>query len=275
MESEETPAGVGVTGLCDGVELQVREAVAEVTLARPDVLNALNLTMWRRLHSVFQALSTRRDLRVAIIRGAGGRAFSAGADIGEFRTARLGSQAARVYNDAIAAALQAICALPVPVIAMIGGLAVGGGCEIATACDLRIAGQAATFGIPIMRLGVTLGTTEAAALVSLVGPAHAKDLLFTGRLIDADEALRMGLVNRVVPPEELENVVWSTAKQIGQGAPLGMAANKLTINGLVYGPGAVDEAQLHQLTCEVYDSSDLAEGIAAFEQKRDPLFRGR
>lgn len=275
MECQETISDEAIEGVVDGIILRVQDDIAEVVLARPHMHNALNLAMWKRLQSVFQTLATRRDLRVVVVRGAGSRAFSAGADISEFHATRVGSRAAGAYNDAITAALEAIRDVPLPVIALIGGLAVGGGCEIATVCDLRIASHTARFGIPIMRLGVTLGTAEAAALVSLVGQAHAKYLLLTGRLIDADEALRIGLVNRVVPAHDLEQVVRSMATQISMGAPLGAAVNKLTINGLVYGPGALDEAHLHQLTCEVYDSSDLVEGIAAFEQKRAPLFRGR
>jgi len=262
-------------GAADGVILEVRETIALVTLNRPEVHNALNLAMWRRLRSVFQRLSTTSGLRAVIIRGAGGRAFSAGADITEFRSARVGSQAAGVYNTTIASALQAIHILPLPVIAMIEGLAVGGGCEIATACDLRIAGHTARFAIPIMRLGVILGLVEAEALVRLIGPAHAKDLLFTGRLIGADEALRIGLVNRVVPDHELDQASWNLAKQICQGAPLAAAAHKLALNGLVHGFGAAEAARLRQLTTEIYDGSDLLEGIAAFEERRDPLFTGQ
>ena len=264
----------GIASGSNGVALHVEGGIAAVTLDRPEVHNALNLAMWKRLRSVFQALSMMRGLRVAIIRGAGIRAFSAGADITEFRTTRVGSQAADVYNDAIAAALEAIRDAPLPVIAMIGGLAVGGGCEVATVCDLRIASERAKFGIPIMRLGVTLGRVEAAALVSLVGPAHAKDLLLTGRLIDADEALRIGLVNRVVPAAALEQVTWDTARRMSTGAPLATTANKLTINGLVYGLSAAEEARLRQLTVDIYDGADLAEGIAAFEERRDPTFTG-
>lgn len=267
--------GAELEGAADGVILEVRDAVAVVTLDRPEVHNALNLAMWRRLRSVFQMLSPIRSLRAVIIRGAGGRAFSAGADISEFRTTRVGSEAAGVYTTAVASTLQAIHQAPLPVIAMIGGMAVGGGCEIAAACDLRIAGHTARFGIPIMRLGLTMGLVEAEALVRLIGPAHAKDLLFTGRLIGADEALRIGLVNRVVPDDQLEQTSWNLARQICQGSPLAATAHKLTINGLVHGFGGAEAARLRQLTTEIYDGSDLLEGIAAFEERREPLFTGQ
>ncbi|HXT37581.1 MAG TPA: enoyl-CoA hydratase-related protein [Chloroflexota bacterium] len=270
-----TRTGPDPEGAADGVILEVREAIALVTLDRPEVHNALNLAMWRRLCSVFRVLATTRGLRVVIVRGAGGRAFSAGADISEFRAARVGSQAAGVYNTAIASALQAIYTLPLPVIAVIEGLAVGGGCEIATACDLRIAGHAARFAIPIMRLGVSLGLVEAEALVRLIGPAHAKDLLFTGRMIGADEALRIGLVNRVVPDHELEQASWNLANRICQGAPLVAAAHKLALNGLVHGFGAAEAARLRRITTEIYEGSDLLEGIAAFGERRDPIFTGQ
>jgi enoyl-CoA hydratase len=274
VKSETAAGSIAAEGAADGVRVELRDAIAEVVLERPHVHNALSLDMWKRLRSVFQALSGMPELRVVIVKGAGDRAFSAGADISEFRRVRLGP-AAHSYNDAIAGALEAIRDTPVPVIAMIGGLAVGGGCEIATVCDLRIASQRAKFGIPIMRLGVTLGKVEAAALVGLVGPGHAKDLLLTGRMIDADEALRIGLVNRVVPPADLERVTWETARHVGSGAPLPAKVNKLTINGLVYGLSPNEETRLQQLADDVYDGSDLKEGIAAFEERRDPMFTGR
>jgi enoyl-CoA hydratase len=261
-------------GTSDGIALSYQGPLAEVILDRPAVHNALNLAMWRQLTSVLCTLADEANLRVVILRGAGEQAFSAGADIGEFRAARVGTDVAASYNAAVSAALEAVRDIPVPVIAMIGGLAVGGGCEIATACDLRIASERARFGIPIMHLGVTLGYAEASALVGLVGAGHAKDLLLTGRIIDAAEALRIGLVNRVVPANELEQVTRDTAERISKGAPLAARVNKLTINGLVHGLSDAGRARIDHLTAAVYDSEDLLEGIAAFMDKRDPLFKG-
>ena len=259
----------------DGVAVDVRAPFAEVVLARPRVHNALNFAMWCRLGEVLEEMGRNPQIRVIILRGAGSRAFSAGADIAEFREKRLGIDRASRYNAQIARTLEIIIGMPQPVIAMIAGLAVGGGCEIAAACDLRIVSEDSRLGIPINRLGVTLGPVEAQAVVALIGPGHAKDLLLTGRLVDADEALRMGLVNRVVPRDALAAETWSLARRVALGAPLATGANKLTINSLTSGMplGAIEA--IDAITAEVYDSPDLQEGVAAFLEKREPIFRGR
>jgi enoyl-CoA hydratase len=268
---DETPEPASIV---DGVACRPHDYLTEVVLARPEVHNALNLAMWKRLGVVFHDFARMPDLRVVVVRGAGGRAFSAGADIAEFRARRVGVTAAREYNSAVAATLEAIRDTPQTVVAMVSGPAVGGGCEICTMCDLRLAAHTAKLGIPIKRLGVTLGRVEAAGLVALIGPARAKDLLLTGRLVSAEEALKMGLVDRVFPADQLPQATWSLAREIASGAPRAMVTNKLTINTLVYGPNAGDEQRLEQLTADVYGGSDLLEGITAFLEKRDPEFTG-
>jgi enoyl-CoA hydratase len=259
----------------DGVAVLDHDGIAEVVLSRPEVHNAVNLAMWTRLSDVFRGLARRSDIRVVIVRGAGRRAFSAGADIGEFRTLRIGIEAADRYNRQVADALEAISATPQAVVAMISGLAVGGGCEIATVCDVRIAGSDARLGIPVARLGVTLGQVEAAALVGLVGPGRAKDLLLTGRLVTADEALLIGLLDRVVPPDDLGRATWQTALSIAAAAPLAAIANKLTVNAIASGSWPRAAEEIRRLTADVYNGQDLVEGVTAFLEKRDPKFTGR
>jgi len=258
----------------DGVAVRLRGPIAEVILYRPAVHNALDLAMWSRIDGVFQELGADQQIRVILVRGAGGRAFSAGADITEFRAERLGTEAARNYNQRIAKALRAIRRTPQPVVAMIVGLAVGGGCEIATACDLRIASDDARLGIPVARLGVTLGMEEITGLVGLVGPGRAKDLLFTGRLIGPAEALQIGLIDRVVPRPEIEEAAWRLAEGIALAAPKAAIANKLAVGMVIYGSDDGDLEQLQRLTDDVYAGRDLAEGVDAFIAKRDPSFRG-
>jgi enoyl-CoA hydratase len=258
----------------DGVAVRLHAAIAEVILSRPAVHNALDYAMWSRIHEVFEQLATDRTIRAILVRGAGGRAFSAGADISEFREQRLGVEAAARYNARIAGALRTVRRTHQPVVAMITGLAVGGGCELATACDLRIASDDARLGIPVARLGVTLGLEEITGLVALVGPGRAKDLLFTGRLIDAAEAHRIGLVDRVVPRAEVEQASWRLAETIAQAAPTAAIANKLAIGMVTHGPDHGDVERLRGLTDSVYAGRDLAEGVDAFLAKRDPTFVG-
>jgi enoyl-CoA hydratase len=246
--------------------------VAVVSLCRPEHHNALSLASWVRLRSVFVAFAAERDLRTVVVRGVGGRAFAAGADISEFPDVRLTSKDAIGYNEAIAAALESVIALRVPVIAMIGGLAVGGGCELAAACDVRIACSDARFGIPIGRLGVTLGYTEANALVRLIGAAALKHLLFSGRLIPADEALRLGLVQQVVDRQELVSETTSLVETIVSSSEVTIRAAKLVADMCGRPLSARDTEELTRITIEAYDGPDLKEGVAAFEARRRPDF---
>jgi enoyl-CoA hydratase len=246
--------------------------VGVVSLCRPEQHNALSLASWVRLRSVFHALAVEKGLRAVVVRGAGDRAFAAGADIGEFPDVRLTPEDAVGYNEAIAAALESVTALRVPVVAMIGGLAVGGGCELAAACDVRIASSDARFGIPIGRLGVTLGYTEANALVRLIGAAALKYLLFSGRLIPADEALRLGLVQRVVDRQELISETISLIEAIVSGSEVTMRAAKVVSDMCGRPLSARDTEDLTRMTIEAYGGADLREGVAAFQERRAPRF---
>lgn len=256
----------------DGVATFAHDAIAEVVLNRPEVLNALDLAMWRRVAEVFRAFTAQPNIRVVVIRGVGGRAFSAGADIAEFRELRTGAAKATEYNAAITEALSAVRQTPQPVVAMIDGLAVGGGCEIAAAADIRIASEMSRFGVPIGRLGVTLGIAEASSLAALIGPGWTKRLVMTGELLDATEALRIGLVEQVVPRETLASETRRIAEAIVAAAPIAARANKLVVNLFVYGSSPEAERAVERLTAAVYEGSDLQEGIAAFMEKRQPTF---
>lgn len=260
--------------IVDGVATQRCGAVAVVTLARPEVHNALSLAAWRRLRAVFGELAADPDLRAVVVRGAGGKAFGAGADIAEFPAVRTGAAVALAYNETLAEALRAVAAVPVPVIAMVRGLAVGGGCELAAACDVRVAATDARFGIPIGRLGVTLGLTEASALVRLIGPAALKELLFSGRLVDADEAGRMGLVQRLVAPAELVDTTVALVDAILAASATTIRAAKAVADMCGRPLTATDTERLTRLAVEAYDGVDLKEGVAAFLARRPPVFDG-
>lgn len=254
----------------DGVSLRRRAAFVEVVLARPRVRNALDLAGWRRLAAVFRELAVE-DATVIVLRGAEGN-LSVGSDISQFPEHRTGIRLADEYNAAIDAALEAVGEAPHPVIAAISGLAVGGGCELACAADLRVAATDARFGVPIARLGVSVGAVEVRTLLRVLTPARLKDLLLTGRLIDADEAFRIGLADRVVPAEELDATVEELARTVAAGAPIAAMANKLTVNAVA--DGRLDEAgkRLRDLSLAIYEGPDLQEGIRAFMEKRSPHF---
>jgi enoyl-CoA hydratase len=233
------------------------------------------LCSWLRLAEVFDQLAGDGDLRAVVVRGAGERAFSAGANIEEFPALRMSADAALDYNAAVSDALEAVMAFELPTVAMVRGLAVGGGCELAAACDLRVAAADARFGIPIGRLGVTLGPSEARAIVRLIGPARLKDLLFTGRLIDATEALAIGLVDRVVPVEELPAATAAVVSAIVSSAPTTIRAGKLAADTSGRPLSPHDEDVLARLTRDAYDGADLKEGVAAFLERRPPRFGHR
>jgi enoyl-CoA hydratase len=257
----------------DGVAVQIAGATAVVTLSRPAAHNALSLASWRRLIHVFDDLAHRDDLRAVVVKGAGGRAFAAGADIKEFPGVRIGASAAIEYNESIAAALKAVHELPVPVIAMIRGLAVGGGCELAAACDVRVADTTARFGIPIGRLGVILGHTEANALVRLIGAAELKYLLFSGGLIDAYAARQIGLLQELVEdPDQLVALTAGLIETILASSEVTIRAAKQVADMCGRGLTDHDTELLARLTVEAYDGPDLKEGVAAFEARRRPDF---
>jgi enoyl-CoA hydratase len=258
--------------VADSVGLRLCGPMAVVTLSRPASHNALSFGSWLRIAQVFDELGGDRDLRAIVVRGAGERAFSAGANIEEFPALRMSAEAALDYNAAISNALEAVMGFELPTVAMVRGLAVGGGCELAAACDLRIAATDARFGIPIGRLGVTLGPSEARAIVRLIGPARLKDLLFTGRLVDASEALAIGLVNRVVPVEELAAATAAVVSAIVSSAPTTIRAGKLAADTSGRPLSHRDEDVLARLTREAYDGADLKEGVAAFLERRPPRF---
>jgi enoyl-CoA hydratase/carnithine racemase len=246
-----------------------------VTVNRPEARNALNAAVWRGLAETVRALSVRSDVRVIILRGAGEQAFIAGADIAEFRTLRGDATAAAEYDRLSADTWTALGAAPQPVIAMINGLCFGGGVSIALACDLRLAAAHAQFAIPAVRLGLAYPAVAVERLVWTVGPTAAADMLFSGRVLDAEEAARVGLIGQIVPAAELEAVTRRDAQEIAKGAPLTIAAHKRTIQELLRSPHARDPAAVAEAIRRCFDSADYQEGIAAFLEKRAPRFAGR
>ena len=197
--------------MADVVLVERTGDVATVTLNRPEKLNALNKAMWVRLAAVMRALSGQDEVRCVVLRGAGEKAFSPGADITEFGDERSDIARARAYGALMHDAMGAVGDCPHPTVAVIRGVCVGGGLEVAAMCDLRICSESSRFGVPINRIGVVMAYPEIRALIDLVGRARALEILFEGRVFDAAEARQIGLVNRVVPDEELQSEIEATA----------------------------------------------------------------
>ncbi|MFQ5914137.1 MAG: enoyl-CoA hydratase-related protein [Nitrospinota bacterium] len=250
-------------------------SVATLTINRPEVRNAFTLAMWLALPNRMKALDEDRDVRVVVVRGAGEKAFASGADISEFETTMSSPDGAMRQNDAYEAALDAVEGISKPVIAMIYGFAMGGGCGLTTACDIRVAADTVKMGVPAAKLGVVYSLSGTRRLVNLVGPACAKELLMTGRAVDAQEALRVGLVNHVVPATQLAPFTYDLAKQIAQNAPMSVRGAKGAVNFCQGRPSEEGEQEIHDLRILGFQSEDLREGVRAFLQKRPPKFAGK
>ncbi len=250
------------------------ESYARVIFNRPHVRNAITSRMWADLPKIIRRLQGRRHIHAIVLSGAGGKAFASGADISElprFSEPR----AARAFETLVVRALDGLVRCPLPVVAMIQGYAMGGGCHIAAACDLRIAGESAHLGVPAARLGGAVNPGAAARLVSLVGPAVAKEIFFSGQPLDARRALQVGLVNHVVPDAELEGFTLSLVQQIGANAPLTIRHAKQVINWTAIEGHRRPPREIQQHFVQAFSSRDFKEGLEAFMSRRPPKFRGR
>jgi enoyl-CoA hydratase/carnithine racemase len=228
--------------------------------------------MWARLGGVMGDLSADDALRCVVVRGAGDKAFAAGADISEFATGRANRGQAREYGNLIHATMQAVARCRHPVVAMIRGACVGGGLEIAAMCDFRVCGESSRFGVPINRLGLTMGYGELAGLLALAGRAVALEILLEGRVFDAQEALAKRLVNRVVPDDRVEDESYALASRIADGAPLVARWHKRYIERLAVAPQLSADEWDEGFAC--FDTADFREGVQAFLDKRKPQFGG-
>lgn len=247
--------------------------IATLTLNRPARLNALNREMWQTLGDAMRSLSADDTLRCIVLRGAGGKAFAAGADIAEFATERADSRQACGYGELIHSTMKAVGQCRHPTVALIEGACVGGGLEIAAMCDLRICGTSSRFGVPISKLGLTMGYGELAGLLALVGRAVTLEILLEGRVFKAAEAFHKGLVNRVVADGDVEKEAYALARRIADGAPLVARWHKQFIERLT--PCADIPASEWDQGFACFDTEDYKEGVRAFLAKTKPDFRGR
>ena len=247
--------------------------IATVILNAPEKLNALSRGTWERLADVMAGLSAEDDLRCIVVRGAGDRAFAAGADISEFETERSDPESCKAYSRMVANTMNTVAECRHPTIALIKGACVGGGLEIACCCDLRICGESSRFGIPVNRLGLVMAHAELTMLLALVGRAPALEILLEGRVFGAAEAREKGLVNRVVPDGDVEEEVYATAGRIAAGAPLVARWHKRFV-GRLLDPRPLTEKEVDEgIAC--FETEDYRIGVRAFLDKKTPLFKGR
>jgi enoyl-CoA hydratase len=255
------------------VTYEIDGAIATVVIENKGRLNALSLPMWRQLRGAFEDLSHDRDsVRCVVLRGAGD-AFASGADIAEFEHERYDIETARAYGKAIHPALVSISECPHPVISMIHGACVGGGLEIAGRTDIRICDESARFGIPVNRLGLVVAYAELKALLDIVGPSVAMEMLLEGKIFGPADALRAGLVNRVVSDAKLKSEVYDAAKRIAEGAPLAARWHKKFVRRLLE-PKPLREDELDE-SFDCFGTEDFRIGYRAFLEKKKPQFKGR
>ena len=255
----------------DNLLVETSEGIALLTINRPEVRNSLDPKTWEELARAVEEMERDASVGVIIITGAGGKSFAAGSDIRQIQE--------RTLLDGLAAppsrALARIEAAEKPLIAAVNGFALGGGCELALACDIRIASEQARFGQPEVNLGIIPGAGGTQRLVSLVGLGKAKELVLTGDIIDAQEAHRIGLVNQVVLHEGLLDAARAMARKILSKGPLAVRLAKVALNARAqHGPDAGMLVERLAQSC-LMTTADKREGTAAFLEKRPPKFEGR
>jgi enoyl-CoA hydratase/carnithine racemase len=260
--------------MTDKIISRREDGVGHVVFNNPEKRNAVSLDMWQAFEGALEAFAAHDEIRVVVLSGAGGKAFVSGADISRFEDERAGAEAVAHYNATTARIYAKLNTLAKPTLAQITGSCVGGGVALAVCCDLRICGQGSRFAIPAAKLGLGYGFAGLQRLVSVIGPAFAKEMFFTARLFSAAEAYAMGLVNRVVPDGEVESYVAEYARTITANAPLTVGSVKAIVGEVLKDATARDLARCEALVQACFASRDYAEGRQAFLEKRPPRFVG-
>jgi enoyl-CoA hydratase/carnithine racemase len=253
----------------------ITEGVGVITFNNPGKRNAMSLEMWEGLGQALTELRDDPEVRVVVLVGAGDKAFVSGADISQFEKTRHNAAASEEYSKKSEAQRALLGNYPKPTIACIRGFCLGGGMQVAMLTDIRIAAEDSQFGIPAAKLGIAYGYDGLRNLVSLVGPSWARLIMYTGMRIDSQEALRIGLVDRVLANSELWDATMEIARTISGNAPLAIKAAKITIAQVLKDPDNRDMAAIKQIGLQCMDSEDFREGRRAFMEKRKPQFRGK
>ena len=251
------------------------DGIGLITFNQPEKRNAMSVEMWVGLGEILDEFSEDSSVRVVILTGAGTKAFVSGADISQFDKLRSNADAQQEYDRMTGVGRKKFQAFRKPTIARIRGFCLGGGLALAMQTDLRIAATDSQFGIPAARLSIAYAFDGLRNLVNLVGPAHARMILYTGTRIDAAEAQRIGLINKMVVDEDLNETVLDIARTIADNAPLSVAASRLTITEVLKDPADRDMDEVARLAKLCFDSDDYKEGRRAFMEKRQPVFTGR
>jgi len=257
------------------VKTWLDESALHVRFNNPAKHNALSIDMWEAVPKLLDKAAKDDRVRVVVFSGEGGKSFVSGADISQFEDLRAAKEAVKKYEVIAEAALQGIHEFGKPTIASIRGYCIGGGLNVAISCDIRIATSSSVFSIPATRLGLGYRFSAMKNLVDLVGPGSAKDIFFTARRLDAAEALRIGLINRVAEPDGLDALLAEYTSAIGTGAPLTIKAGKRIVREVLKPDSEIDMELCKRLILDCFESDDYAEGRTAFMQKRKPVFKGK
>jgi enoyl-CoA hydratase len=260
--------------MSDEILVERDGGIATVVFNRPKMRNAVSLAMWGEIANVTEGLSKDDTVRAIVYRGAGRDAFASGADISEFKENRKDTETALAYNRKTEAAYTAIRLCPKPTVAMVFGFCMGGAMALAMACDLRFAAGGSKFGIPAAKLSIIYGLDPVHQLVDLVGPAYAKDILYSARTLDAAEAFRIGFIQRLMPASELEAYTYDYLRTVAENAPLSIRGTKAQVQAIFEGITDGHRKKLFDLGIETFNSHDYAEGTRAFTEKRKPVFKG-
>ena len=248
--------------------------VLHIRFNNPAKHNALSVDMWEAVPQLLAKAAKDDNVRVVVLSGEGGKSFISGADISQFEDMRAAKEAVKRYEAMAEAALQGIYEFEKPTVACISGYCIGGGVNVAISCDIRIASSNSVFSVPASRLGLGYRYSAMKNLTQLVGPGFAKDIFFTGRRLDAAEALRIGLINRVAEAQGLDALLAEYTTAIGTGAPLTIKAGKRIIRDVLKRDDA-DMELAKKLILDCFESEDYAEGRKAFMEKRKPAFKGK